>query len=459
MTERLKMNNADLLITNARIWEDEDQKFIPDACIAVRDGKILEIGNSGNLAGKFANAPSWNAGGKLLLPGLINTHCHLFQVMMRGLGKDLPFMDWVHGSVRLFMPLLDEEAIYLAAMVGCLEAIRTGTTTLVDFMYANVKPGMADAVLQAFDDCGIRGVLAHGMTDVERLPGSSEPASTYAPVSKRLAELDEMQSKYLAHPRINFMLAPSVMWGMTRAGLAELANYAKAHDMTLTMHLLETADDDDYSQKMYGKRCTPLLDEIGVLEANFLAVHAIRLQDEDFDLLKLNNAKISHNPVANMILGSGVAPIPKLSRLGIQIGLGTDGAASNDSQNMIEVMKSAVLLQKVHHTDPTALTAKQVFRMATSEGAAAIKMDDQIGSIRTGMRADILVVDLEMPNTTPCYDPIASLVYSGSERNINSVFIEGELVLDEGKITHVDEADMMHRAQTKALALYDAAYG
>jgi len=453
------MKNADLLITNARILREENQAYaMVDACVAICGGRILEIGQQQNLADSYTVRQTWDAKRKLLLPGFVNTHCHLFQTFMRGLGKDLPFMDWVHRSVRLFMPLLDDEAVYLAAMMGCLEAIRTGTTTLVDYMYANVKPRITDAVLRAFDDCGIRGVLAHGITDVERLPGSLLPSASYATVEDSLADIERMKSDYQGHPRVGFMLAPSVVWGMTRDGLANVARYAKSQNMVLTMHLLETADDDNFCQERYGKRTTRHLEEIGVLDANFLAVHAVQLKDDDFDLFERYRIKISHNPVANMILGSGAAPICELIRRGISIGLGTDGAASNDSQNMIEVMKSAVLLQKVYHRDPTALSARQVFLMATAEGAATIRMDDEIGALSPGKRADILVVDLDLPNTTPTYDPIASLVYSGSERNISSVFIEGQLVLEAGVITRVDEADLIRRAQQKAQEMYKSAY-
>lgn len=453
------MKKADLLITNARILSEEDQTLSEmDVSIAIQGGRILEIGEQKNLAGIYDARQTWDAKGKLLLPGLVNTHCHLFQTFMRSLGKELTFMDWVHRSVRLFMPLLDDEAIYLAAMIGCLEAIRTGTTTLVDYMYANVKPRNADAVLRAFDDCGIRGVLALGLTDVKQLPGSPVPSTTYSTVEDSLLDIERMKSDYVDHPRVSFMLAPSVIWGMTRDGLADAARYAKANNMVLTMHLLETADDDRFSQENYGKRTTRMLEDIGVLDANFLAVHAVRLIEEDFDLFERYHTSVSHNPVANMILGSGVAPVCELTRRGIPVGLGTDGAASNDSQNMIEVMKSAVLLQKVHHHDPNVITARQVFRMATSEGAETIKMGDQIGTLSPGKRADIIVVDLDLPNTTPWYEPVTSLVYSGSERNVSALFIEGQLVLEAGKTTRVDEADLIRRAQQKAQELYKIAY-
>ena len=449
------MKKADLLIKNASVWHSQDQTVSKtDNSIAIHNGKILEIGKEQDLTAQYSVTKTWDAGGKLLMPGFINTHCHLFQVIMRGLGKDLPLLEWTNKSIRSFMPLLDEEAIYLASMIGCLEAIRSGTTTLVDFMYAHVKPGMADAVLKAFDDCGIRGVLAHGITDLKRLPGSSAPTITYAPVVTRIEELESMRLKYKDNPRIQFMLAPSVIWGMSREGLAEIAQYAKAQEVPVTMHILETGDDDKFSMNAYGKRTIPFLEEVGILDTKFLAVHAIQLEGEDFELFKHYNSKVSYNTVANMILGSGVAPIPRLSRAGIQIGLGTDGAGSNDSQNMFEVMKSSVLLQKVHHQDPTVLTANQVFLMATSQGAAAIFQEDQIGSLIPGMRADILVIDLAVPNTTPCYEPIASLVYSGSDRNISSVFIEGQQIIKNGEFTNVDEAALVKKAQEKGQALY-----
>lgn len=452
------MKTADLLITNASIWNASTQTFSLDTGVAIHNGRILDIGKTQNLVGQYVVKETWNAGGKLLLPGFINTHCHLFQIFMRGLGKDLPFLNWVHQTVRLFMPLLDEDAIYLAGMIGCLEAIRSGTTTLVDFMYANVKPGMTDAILQAFNDCGIRGILAYGINDRKYLPGSTAPAFSFETVENRIAEMEQMRSDYQAHSRIRFMLAPGVIWGMTREGLVELAHYARSQKLAITMHLLETADDDEFSLANYGLRTVPLLEETGILENDFLAVHAIQLQDEDIELFKRYHSKVSYNPVANMILGSGVAPIPELARYGIQMGLGTDGAASNDSQSIIEVMKSGVLLQKVHHHDPAALSAKKVFSMATSEGAAAISMEDQIGSLAPGKRADILVVNLDLPNTTPCYDPITSLVYSGNEQNISAVFIEGRLLLEDGVFTCVDEPALINKTQEMGRALFKTAF-
>ena len=446
---------VDLVIKNAKIWTEIDQKYaLRDSQVAINQGTIVEIGALQNLDERFEVSKFWDAQGKVLLPGFINTHCHLFQTFIRGLGKDLPFIEWMNNSVRIMMPEMDYESVYLAAMMGCMEAIRTGTTTLVDFMYANVKPNLSDAVMQAFDDCGIRGILARGLTDVERLPGSPVRPASWSKVEDSLIDHDRLRLKYKDNPRMGFMLAPSVIWGMTRDGLKTVVDYAKSQDMVVTMHILETADDDQFSLKNYGKRTIRALEEIGILETKFLAVHCIRMEQEDTDLFIKYGTSISHNPVANMILGSGVAPISKLTGLGIPISLGTDGAASNDSQSLIEVMKTAALLQKVHYRDTASLSAREVFSMATNQGAKAIHMDDQIGTLEAGKKADILVVDFKKPNTTPCYHPIASLVYSGSEGNINSVFIEGALIYEDGQFTQINEVTLLKKAQQKAEELY-----
>lgn len=343
---------VDLIIKNPKILNGKNGDFDTQlSSVIIHNGKILKIEGNQEAQSNYSSEKVWDAGGKLLLPGFINTHCHLFQTFMRGLGKDLTFIKWMNNSVRLLMPNMDEEAIYLAAMVGCMESIRSGVTTLVDFMYAHVKPHYADYVLKAFDDCGIRGVLARGMTDVDRLPGSSVRPASAAPAAQSLLEVDRSRAMYAQHPRISFMLAPSVIWGMTDHGLKEIATYARENNLIVTMHILETIDDDQHSLEKYGKTTMRVLEDIGILETDFLGVHAIRVSEDDLALFKKYQTRISYNPLANMILGSGVAPIVNLTKHGIPISLGTDGAASNDSQNLFEVMKTGALLQKVQNHD------------------------------------------------------------------------------------------------------------
>ncbi|PKO04292.1 MAG: amidohydrolase [Chloroflexi bacterium HGW-Chloroflexi-3] len=451
-------NKFDIIIKNAKIVDANTHLLSDDSVIIVDKGVIQKIGNKELLETSDATR-IWDAESKLILPGFINTHCHLFQTFMRGLGKDLTFIKWMNNSVRLMMPNLDEEAIYLAAMVGCMESIKSGNTTLVDFMYAHVKPHYADYVLKAFDDCGIRGVLARGMTDVDRLPGSPVKPASYATAADSLAEVDRSRAMYKDHPRINFALAPSVIWGMTTDGLIEIAAYAGKNDMVVTMHILETVDDDQFSLEKYGKTTMRALEDVGILDTDFLGVHAIRVSEDDLSLFKKYRTRISYNPLANMILGSGVAPIVEFTKHEIKVSLGTDGAASNDSQNLIEVMKAGALLQKVHNHDSAALSAWEIFSMATDQGAECINMQDQIGAVSEGKKADLIAIDFKKSNTTPCYDPIASLVYSGNSENISMVMVEGEMIFDQGSFTRFNESEILRKAQQKAKEIYQSSMG
>lgn len=444
-----------LLVRNARILtQDARRTVIENGALAIAGGKIIAVGPTDELAERFPSAAAWDARRRLVLPGLINTHNHLFQTFMRGLGKDLPFMDWIAKSVRRLMPLLDDEAVYLAAIVGCLEAVRTGTTTIVDFMYAMVKTEFADAVIRAIDDIGMRGVLARGVSDQEMIYGTNFRSTIWEPIDKSLAEIERLRRQYQQNPRISLMAAPNAVWLVTTGGFAALTQYAQKNNLPLTMHLLETSHDDDFCMEQYGMRALPFLARSEVLNSQFIAVHSIRMQPDDFDLMAQYDVKVSHNPVSNMILGSGVCPVPELAQRGVAVGLGTDGAASNDSQNMLETMKTAAILQKVHHRDAAALSAEAVFSMATDQGARVVGMSDQIGSLERGKRADFVVVELLRPNTTPSYDAISSLVYSGSEGNIDAVAVSGEFIYENGNFKRVNEGELLARAERKAMELY-----
>ena len=445
----------DLLLTHANLITQNDQRtVIEDGALAVKDGIIVALGPAADLQALFQPRKLLDAGGKWAIPGFINTHNHLFQVFMRGLGKDLPFLESMVASISKLMPFMDEESIYLGALTGCLEAIRTGTTTMLDFMYANIHPMLSDCVIQAFEDVGIRGILGRGFTDVEIFPFTNIHSRTWEPIDRILADVDRLVSRYQDHPRVKIILAPSVVWNITRQGLVATAEYSRLHDMPVTIHLLETDEDDSFCLQTYGQRTLPFMEKIGLLSPRFLGVHAIHLLPEDFDLIQRYHIKISHNPVSNMILGNGVCAVPELLRQGIQVGLGTDGAASNDSQSMLETMKTAAILQKAFTKDPAAISAQTVFSMATDLGAQSIGQDKKIGSLEIGKCADFVLVDLNKANTTPSYDLITSLVYSGSERNIYAVVVDGRLIYQDGHFTSVDEESILQRTKRKAEELY-----
>lgn len=447
------MHTADLLVSNATLHAmDAQGTVIEDGAIAVSEGRIVAIGPSDDLHARFTAEKLWNAGGNLLLPGFINTHTHLFQTFMRGLGKDLPLVEWLQQSVRRVMPRMDETAIYLAASVGCLEAIRSGTTTILDFMYANTHPRLSDPVLQAFADLGVRGILARGMCDVRKLPGGAE-AITWEPVEQTLRDADRLHDLCKESSRMQIALAPGAVWNMTPEGLLSAAQYCRQHELLLTMHVLESKIDDEYSLANHARRTLPFLADLGVLNSRFLAAHCIRLERDDIDLLAQHGAKVSHNPTSNMILGAGVAPVAELQAAGVTVGLGTDGAASNDSQNLFEAMKNAALLSKVHHQDARSTTAAEAAAMATRHGAMAVGLEQEIGSLEVGKRADFIILDLMKPNTVPSFDKLATLVYSANTPNVDSVVIDGRIIMEDGHILGLDEERLLHTAAQKAMTL------
>jgi len=433
----------DLMITNARIHTRDDKKtIINPGEIAIDQGRFLAVAEIGDLKQQYSPRRTWDAGGKVILPGFINSHNHLFQVCLRGLGRDLRLVEWVTRSVSPAIGYYDQETIYWSAMAGCVEAIRSGTTTMLDYMYAVVKPMLCDAVVQAMVDTGIRGILGRGISDLPEMPWGDR-SKIYAPMETNLADIQRLMDKYRQHQRIKIALAPSVIWNMTPDGLKSCAEFARKNSLLVTMHSLETDDDDEFAINRHGKALLPLLDDIGFLDSNFLLVHGVHIREADIKLLKRHRVKISHNPVSNMILASGVAPIPQLRSAGIKVSLATDGAASNDSQSMIEVMKHTALLHKVHNLDPTMVSAQDVVQMATSEGSEALLMEKEIGSLEVGKWADLVVFDMDKPNTQPCHDDIAALVYSGSSVNVHSVMVEGKFILEGGSFTSVNEVEVI----------------
>jgi 5-methylthioadenosine/S-adenosylhomocysteine deaminase len=237
------------------------------------------------------------------------------------------------------------------------------------------------------------------------------------------------------------------------AGLRASREFADAHDVVISYHLAETSFEVDYARRTYGKRETEILRDAGMLGPDLLAVHCTKLDGWDIDLLRSHDVKVSHNPVSNMYLAAGTAPIPDMLRAGLTVGLATDGPASNNNQNMIHVLKYAALLHKVAREDPLAMTAEQVLEMATINGAHAIGMGDQIGSLEVGKRADIVLMALDNPFVTPVHDPISSIVYAALGSEPRWVVIDGCVVLANGELTTLDEQAVGERAARAAASL------
>jgi 5-methylthioadenosine/S-adenosylhomocysteine deaminase len=439
---------VDLLVTHAVMHTlGAEKRVFADGALAVHAGEIVAVGETADLERRFEALQIRNAKGLHLIPGLVNTHNHLFQVFARAKGKDLRFIDWVEGAVRPLINYLDEEACYLAAMIGCLEAIRSGTTTILDYMYVANRPGLCDGILRAFDEVGLRGILGRGFNTMKTMPWGS-PSTSYEPVDSALADLARLQRIVKPNPRLSIALAPGVNWSMSAEGVAASVELQR-QGMLVTLHLQENELDDEYSLKMFGQRAVPFLADAGLLGPTFLAVHAVQMPPEDMALFIEHDVAVSHNPASNMILGSGVAKVTEMLASGLRVGLATDGAASNDSQNMIEAMKLAALLQKGFLRDTSALGAQQTLEMATRIGASAVGMGDLTGSLEAGKRADFVLLDMDRPNTFPVADFAAALVYAGEPGNVDSVAVDGEFIFDRGAFTRVDQGVLLRQAWEK----------
>jgi 5-methylthioadenosine/S-adenosylhomocysteine deaminase len=306
-----------------------------------------------------------------------------------------------------------------------------------------------DAIMQAFDDVGIQGFLGRGLRDRQAeavrvpLPG----------IEAQLADCSRLADTYGAR---RVWLAPGATWALEEDSLRAARQTANERGLRMSLHTDEVTFDSDESLRRFGQRTVPFLERIDFLGPDVLHAHCVQLTDEDCQILARHGACVSYNPVSNMYLGSGVPPIPRLLELGVTIGLGADGAASNNSQDMLEALKVGALLPKVAWRDPAVITAADAVRLATTGGAAALGCDD-FGSLEPGKRADVFVFDPLHAKSIPVHDPVSTLVYSSGEVNVRTVIVGGRVVLENRRITGMDEDAILREAQAVAEELAQVA--
>ena len=425
----------DLLIKNGKIVIDPDN--ILEGDISVHEGVITGFGDiKEHEAEKVIDAQ-----GKYIMPGFVNTHTHLFQSMLKGLGRDLELINWLNASIRPNVPQFTKEDFYYAALLGAMDSVMTGTTTVVDFMYANILPEASSYVCKALDDLGVRAVMGRGFID--RYLGDEGHDRLVEKPEDILEKVRALQETYRENERINIGISAGVSWAINEEGFIAISNFAKENGVMIAMHTSETPYDDNDAIVRFGTRLFPYLEKIGFLGDWLTAVHCVTLDDRDIELISEYGVKVSYNPVSNMILGSGIAPVEKLRKHGVIIGLGTDGAASNDSQDMLEVMKFAALLQKVADNHASALPASEVFKMATINGAHCAGLGNITGSIHVGKKADLVIYNPDKIKSTPVYNPVTSLVYSSDSNNIETVIVNGAVIFDHGEFKRVNIEDVI----------------
>lgn len=444
----------ELILKNAIIVTvNRERQIIYNGAMAVDGGKIAAVGRTDDIMKEYKTADRiMDLDGKVVFPGFINTHNHLFQTLLKGLGDDMELSKWLATMTFPAAQYLEPEDCYYGSMLGCIEGIKSGMTTEVDYMYPHAREGLSDGVIKAFKELGIRGIFGRGTMnagfDFGVCPAITQDIAT---VERDLVRLFDTYHN-TENGRIKVWVAPAALWSNSAEMLKMLWDITNSYKGGFTVHVSETPFDRMATKALHGSEGTDCLAKLGILGENVLMVHCVYLNDRDIRRAKYYDLKVSHNPVSNMYLSSGVAPIPKLLNAGITCSLGVDGAASNNGQDMIELMKTTSLLQKVDTLDPTVITAEKVLEMATIDGARAIGMEDEIGSLEKGKKADFVIFDpYRNPKAVPMHNPVSTLIYSSTMQNIESVAVDGRFVMENGIITTVsDENKLLREAQKTA---------
>ena len=432
------MNNT-ILIKNAFIldpnnFEDKKQSLL------IKDDLIAEIADEIDESNidKVIDAE-----GKILLPGLVNTHTHLSMTLFRGLADDLSLDSWLNDHIWPMEANLNGDYCYIGALLGAVELIKSGTTTFSDMYF------YMEDVARAVEDAGIRAVLSYGMIDF----GIEE---------KREAEIKENMALFnacngMADGRIKVFFGPHSPYTASEELLVKVRELADEYGIGIHIHVSETQKEINDSLDERGLRPFEYLEKIGFLGPDVVAAHCVWLSDKEIEIIKKHGVKVSHNPCSNMKLASGIAPVSKLIENGICVSIGTDGASSNNNLDLIEELKTASLLQKVSTLDPKVLDSEESIRMATIKGAEALGLDDEIGTIEVGKKADIILIDTAAANMTPDSSSLSSnVVYSANGSNVDTTICNGKILMENKKLTTLDEEEIYAKARQAIKELKEA---
>ena len=384
-----------------------------------------------------------DASGKILLPGFVNTHTHLSMTLFRGLADDLSLDSWLNDHIWPMEANLNGDYCYIGALLGAVELIKSGTTTFSDMYF------YMEDVARAVDEAGIRAVLSYGMID-------------FGDAEKREAEIKENLTLFencngMADGRIKVFFGPHSPYTASEELLIKVRQLADEHNIGIHIHVSETQKEIDDVSAEKGLRPFEYLDKIGFLGPDVVAAHSVWLSEDEIEIIKKNDVKISHNPCSNMKLASGIAPVSKLIENDICVSIGTDGASSNNNLDLIEELKTASLLQKVSTLDPNVLNSHEAIAMGTIKGAKALGLDEEIGSIEVGKKADIILIDTNSANMVPDSSTLTSnIIYSANGSNVDTTICNGKILMENKKLTVLDEQEIYNKAREAIKNLKEA---
>ncbi|MFW6325051.1 MAG: amidohydrolase [Desulfovibrionales bacterium] len=430
------MQYCDTLIhAGVCITQNQKRDIIEDAGIAVANGSILAIAPIDQVRKEFSAGDIIDLSSAMVMPGLVNAHTHASMTVFRGLADDLPLMEWLTKNIFPVEQHLTGEIVRLGALLACAEMVRTGTTCFCD-MYL-LEREVAHAVL----DSGMRAVVSEGLFMF--------PSPAYPDIETGYRLVEELQEFCSGQTRLKNALMPHAVYTTTPEILEKSFAMAEAYDTIWLMHLAETAHETEECLKTTGKRPLEYVSDLGLLSKRTAFAHGVDLTEAEIGLLARTGAKVVHNPESNMKLASGVAPVQAMVSAGVTVGLGTDGAASNNNLNMFTEMGSAAYLQKVAGMNPTALDAQTVLDMATVNGASCL-LWPEIGSLEPGKAADLTALSLDEPNMVPLFHPVSQAVYAASGGEVCLTMVEGKVLFQDGKYTSMDYPALLQEMKSVA---------
>jgi len=432
-----------LIIIGGTVVTMGSKGTIRDGAIVIEDSRIVDVGKSNELKGKYTGYDKIDAKGKVTIPGLVNTHQHAAMSILRGYADDYPLKEWLEKWIWPLERHMTGYEYYVGALLTAVESIMSGTTT-VNTMYF-YKDEYNEA--RAFAEVGIRGVIGHGCLSWRK----DRDRKNLENLAKNWHGKNEGTIRVSVNPHAPYTVDPEYMKEL-RVVTAEINEKygSPSQPIMWHMHVAETRDEPNKIEDTFGisvkTGVVEYLDSLGVLGDDVVAAHCVCLTKGDIQLLAKRGVKVSHNPVSNLKLASGISPVPGLLKAGVTVSLGTDSASSNNVADMFEVMKLTALLHKGVNGNPTLLPAQSVLKMATVDGAKALCWDGQIGSIEVGKKADIVIVDFNKPHLCPVYNEASHLVYAVKGADVETVLINGTMVMENREVKTVDVREVMSSA-------------
>ena len=428
---------ASLVISNGIvITADGNRRVLNPGSIAINGSDIVAIDTPANIAARFKAADTIDATGRVVMPGLINTHTHAAMVMYRGLGNDLALMDWLQKYIfPAEAKTVSPDFVRIGTQLAALEMIQSGTTTFADMYY------FEEEVAKVAKAAGLRGVL--GQTVIEfPVPDAKTPADA-------LKRTEAFAKQFDHDELITPSIAPHSVYTLDAKTLTAVSELAKRLNIPIQIHLSETSAEIGMSQERHKQRPVALLDSLKFWAPTTLGAHGVWINDDEIALLRQRGVGISNNPESNMKLSSGTAPVLKYRAAGVNVGLGTDGAASNNDLDMFEAMRQAAFQQKLVTMDPTAISAADAIEMATVAGARALGRN-RLGSLAAGMLADLIIVDMSKARQQPLFDPVSQIVYASRGDDVVTTIVHGRILMRDRKMLTLNEAAVLNEARKAA---------